>query len=136
MKPLLDWVCKSQKWVENAKQTQLKPIIWYTSWYFSRGGGKKNLIAIADQCEFFSKFRAISARNVRKSLRNCCTIFVKKVLIGNPWINSSHNFSLHFIHIHQCIWSYNPTNWTVIQYILGYWVNKTIIRHKIATKTF
>ena len=41
MKPLLDWVCKSQNWVENADQTQLKPIIWYTSWYFSRGG-KKN----------------------------------------------------------------------------------------------
>jgi len=29
--------------VENANQTQLKPIIWYTSWYFSRGGGKKIL---------------------------------------------------------------------------------------------
>ena len=41
MKPLLDWVCKSQKWVENANQTQLKPIIWYTSWYFSKGGVKK-----------------------------------------------------------------------------------------------
>jgi len=40
MKPLLDWVCKSQKWVENANQTQLKLIIWYTSWYFSRGGVK------------------------------------------------------------------------------------------------
>ena len=39
MKPLLDGVCKSQRWVENANQTQLKPIIWYTSWYFSRGGG-------------------------------------------------------------------------------------------------
>ena len=39
-KPLLDWVSKSQKWVENANQTQLKPIIWYTSWYFSRGGVK------------------------------------------------------------------------------------------------
>ena len=37
--PLFDEVCKSQKWVENANQTQLKPIIWYTSWYFSRGGG-------------------------------------------------------------------------------------------------
>ena len=41
MKPLFDGVYKSQKWVENANQTQLKPIIWYTSWYFSRGGGKK-----------------------------------------------------------------------------------------------
>ena len=43
MKPLLDGVCKCQKWVENANQTQLKPIIWYTSWYFSRGGGEKIL---------------------------------------------------------------------------------------------
>ena len=42
MKPLLDGVCKSQRWVENANQTQLKPIIWFTSWYFSREGGKKN----------------------------------------------------------------------------------------------
>ena len=24
----------------NANQTQLKPIIWYTSWYFSSGGEK------------------------------------------------------------------------------------------------
>ena len=38
-----NWVCKSQKWVENANQPQLKPIIWYTSWYFSRGGGKKKI---------------------------------------------------------------------------------------------
>ena len=37
MKPLFDRVCKCQKWVENANQTQLKPIIWYTPWYFSRG---------------------------------------------------------------------------------------------------
>ena len=42
MKPLFDGVCKCQKWVENSNQTQLKPIIWYTSWYFSRGGSKKN----------------------------------------------------------------------------------------------
>ena len=28
---------------ENANQTQLKPIIWYTSWYFSRGGGGKKI---------------------------------------------------------------------------------------------
>ena len=27
--------------MENANQTQLKPIIWYTAWYFSGGGGKK-----------------------------------------------------------------------------------------------
>jgi len=41
---LFDGVCKCQKWVENANQTQLKPMIWYTSWYFSRGvGGKKTL---------------------------------------------------------------------------------------------
>ena len=38
---LFDGVCKYQKWVENANQTQLKPIIWYPSWYFSRGGGEK-----------------------------------------------------------------------------------------------
>ena len=38
--PLFNGVCKCQKWVENANQTQLKPIIWYPSWYFSRGGGK------------------------------------------------------------------------------------------------
>ena len=37
---LFDGVCKCQKWVENANQTQLKPIIWYPSWYFSRGGWK------------------------------------------------------------------------------------------------
>ena len=43
MKPLFGGVCKCQKWVENAYQTQLKPIILYTSWYFSRGGGKKIL---------------------------------------------------------------------------------------------
>ena len=41
MKPLFDGVCKCQKWVENANQTQLKPIIWYTSWCFSGGGDKK-----------------------------------------------------------------------------------------------
>ena len=41
MKPLFDGVCKCQKWVENANQTQVKPIIWYTSWYFSKGGGVK-----------------------------------------------------------------------------------------------
>ena len=41
MKPLFGGVCKCQKWVENANQTQLKPIICYTSWYFSRGGVKK-----------------------------------------------------------------------------------------------
>ena len=29
--PLFDGVCKCQKWVENANQTQLKPMIWYTS---------------------------------------------------------------------------------------------------------
>ena len=51
MKPLLDWICKSQKWVENANQTQLKPIFWYTSWYFSRGvkkflGGVKKFGAL------------------------------------------------------------------------------------------
>ena len=40
MKPLFGGVCKCQKWGENAYQTQLKPIIWYTSWYFSRGGGE------------------------------------------------------------------------------------------------
>jgi len=40
MKPLFHGVCKCQKWVENANQTQLKLIIWYTSWYFSRWGGK------------------------------------------------------------------------------------------------
>ena len=27
--------------MENANQTQSKQIIWYTSWYFSRGGGVK-----------------------------------------------------------------------------------------------
>ena len=46
MKPLFDGVCKFQKWVENANQTQLKPIIWYTSWYFSKnstGGYSKML---------------------------------------------------------------------------------------------
>ena len=32
MKPLLGGVWKCQKWVENANKTQLKPIIWYTSW--------------------------------------------------------------------------------------------------------
>ena len=42
MKPLFGGVCKCQKWVENAYQTQLKPIIWYTSWYFSKGGGLKS----------------------------------------------------------------------------------------------
>ena len=36
--PLFDGVCKYQKGVENANQTQLKPIIWYTSWYFSKAG--------------------------------------------------------------------------------------------------
>ena len=36
--PLYDGGCKCQKWVENANQTQLKPIIWYTSWYFSKAG--------------------------------------------------------------------------------------------------
>ena len=41
MKPLFNGVCKCQKCVENSNQTQLKPIIWYTSWYFSRGGVKK-----------------------------------------------------------------------------------------------
>ena len=35
--PLFDGVCKLQKWVGNSNQTQLKPIVWYTSWYFSRG---------------------------------------------------------------------------------------------------
>ena len=39
-------VCKCQKWVENVNQTQLKPIIWYTSWYFSKGG-KKNSACFA-----------------------------------------------------------------------------------------
>ena len=48
-------------------------------------------IAIAHQCKMLSKFRAISTRNVRKSLRNCCTIFVQKISIGNL---SSHHFSL------------------------------------------
>ena len=40
--PLFDGVCKCQKWVENANQTQQKPMIWYTSWYFSifLGGGE------------------------------------------------------------------------------------------------
>ena len=38
MKPLFDGVWKCQKWVANSNQTQLKPIICYTSWYFSRGG--------------------------------------------------------------------------------------------------
>ena len=48
------WKLKGMKWSlysmefvnarkENANQTQLKPIFWYTSWYFSRGGGKKIL---------------------------------------------------------------------------------------------
>ena len=40
VKPLLDWACKSQKWVENANQTQLKPIIWNHD-IFLGGGGKK-----------------------------------------------------------------------------------------------
>ena len=43
MKPLFDGVCKCQKWVEKANQTQLKPVIWYKSWHFSRGGVKKIL---------------------------------------------------------------------------------------------
>ena len=34
MKPLFNGVFECQKWVENANQPQLKPIIWYTSWYF------------------------------------------------------------------------------------------------------
>ena len=38
--PLFDGVCK---WVENANQTQLKPIMWYISWYFSRVGVKITL---------------------------------------------------------------------------------------------
>ena len=38
---IFDGVLKCHKWVENANQDQLKPIIWYTSWFFSRGGGKK-----------------------------------------------------------------------------------------------
>ena len=59
-KPLLDWVCKSQKWVENANQPQLKPIIWYTSWYFSRGGkqisrgGKKKFGALRAKLKIFT----------------------------------------------------------------------------------
>ena len=43
---IIDGVCKCQKWVENANQIQLKPIIWYKSWYFSRGGGGKKITNI------------------------------------------------------------------------------------------
>jgi len=43
-KPLFDGVCECQKWVENANQTQLKLIFWYTSWYFSRGVGDKKFL--------------------------------------------------------------------------------------------
>ena len=43
MKTLFDGVCKCQKWVENSNQTQLKTIIWYTSWYFSKGGKKNSM---------------------------------------------------------------------------------------------
>ena len=39
--PLFEGVCKFQKWVENENRTWLKPIIWYISWYFSRGGWLK-----------------------------------------------------------------------------------------------
>ena len=50
--PLFDGVCK---WVENANQTQLKPMIWYTSWYFSRGGGgKKNSRGWKKFIDFFN----------------------------------------------------------------------------------
>ena len=51
MKPLFDGVCECKKWVENASQTQLNPIVWYTSGYFSRGvkkilvGGGKFFLA-------------------------------------------------------------------------------------------
>ena len=31
---IFDGVCECQKWVENANQTQLKPIIWYTNLEF------------------------------------------------------------------------------------------------------
>ena len=34
--------------------------------------------AFAHQCEIISKFRATFTRNVKKSLRNYCTIFVQK----------------------------------------------------------
>jgi len=30
--PLFEGVCKCHKWMENANQTKLKPIIWYASW--------------------------------------------------------------------------------------------------------
>ena len=41
-------------------------------------------IAFAHQCEIISKLCAILICNVRKSLRNYCTIFVKKISIGYP----------------------------------------------------
>ena len=59
MKPLLDWVCKSQKWVENANQPLLKPIIWYTSWYFSRGGKKISRGGRKNSARFARKIKNI-----------------------------------------------------------------------------
>ena len=41
-------------------------------------------IAVPHQCTKTSKFRAIFTRNVRKSLRNFCMIFVQKISTGNP----------------------------------------------------
>ena len=41
-------------------------------------------IAFAHQYEIISKFRAIFIQNIKKSLRNYCTIFVKIISIGNP----------------------------------------------------
>ena len=41
MKPLFEGVCKCQKWVENANQPQLKPIIWYTSWKLVKKWGNR-----------------------------------------------------------------------------------------------
>ena len=41
MKPLLGGVWKCQKWVENANQTQLKPIIWHTSWKLPKKWGNR-----------------------------------------------------------------------------------------------
>ena len=41
MKLLLGGLWKCQKWGENANQTQLKPIIWYTSWKLPKKWGNR-----------------------------------------------------------------------------------------------
>ena len=104
MKPLLDSGCKFQKWVENANQTQLKPIFWYTSWYFSRGGVKKFLGGVKKNlARFARKIKNIYPPLQNPFLRPCSYVFNIVNLLVYPF--SSYLCLYMYYFLSQHLWS-------------------------------